>query len=138
MSEPSAPLSRSPTPGGSATIIPFRARPAASPSRRAGSARVGSAQAGFVQAGSAQASDPTRDRLARALATLNAALVDQRLAMAQWRSALAELKASAAGLGDTLVHYQANLASLSQGVSALRLQAKSLAAWADRVAPERS
>ncbi len=74
-----------------------------------------------------------QQRLARALETLNAALVDQRAVMAAWRASLAELKTSTAGLGDSLERYRTNLAALGQGVSSLRAQAKALRDWAETV-----
>ncbi len=100
----------------SAEIIPFRRRP--------------------VAAHPAPVAQPTdvQQRLARALEMLNAAMAEQRSAMAQWRNALGALKTSTTGLGDSLQRYQANLTSLSQGVSALRTQAKSLQTWAEKAA----
>ena len=112
----------------SAEIIPFRVR-AQSPAapRPFVSAEGVSAPAQMTLA---------QQRLARALETLNTALIDQRQAMAAWRSSLADLKTSTTGLGDSLERYRANLASLGQGVASLRAQAKTLRDWADKTAAE--
>src|SRR6478672_8444008 len=72
--------------------------------------------------------DPPR----RAPEMLNAAMAEQRTAMALWRTSLAALKDSTAGLGGSLQRYHTNLTSLSQSVTALRTQAKSLQAWAEK------
>ena len=73
------------------------------------------------------------ERLARALTCLNAALQEQKLAIAAWRSVLGELKASANGLQDSLNLYQGNLRALGNSVSGLQAKARSLEAWADGV-----
>jgi hypothetical protein len=77
------------------------------------------------------------ERLARALATLNAALAEQRLAIAAWRGALAELKATATGLGESLQQYRSSLGSLGDGVAALHTQATVLRDWAEQTVPPR-
>jgi hypothetical protein len=74
------------------------------------------------------------ERLARALETLNAALAEQRAAIAAWRGALEELKTSAAGLGESLQRYRTSLGTLGDGVSALHTQTAVLRDWADQVA----
>ena len=74
-----------------------------------------------------------RQRLALALESLNAALADQKSAIAAWRDVLGELKATTEGLDDSLQRYRANLRSLGHSVSTLRAKAKSLEAWADGV-----
>jgi hypothetical protein len=71
------------------------------------------------------------ERLARALESLNAALTEQRAAMAAWRGALGELRATTAGLRGSLQTYQSNLNALSGGLSSLRAKARSLEQWAD-------
>ncbi|WP_158930355.1 hypothetical protein [Acidisphaera sp. S103] len=91
-----------------ATIIPFPARP------------------------KPEAPAP-QERLARALESLNAALADQKVAVAAWRDVLGELKATTAGLDDSLQHYRATLRTLGTSVSALRSRARSLEQWADGV-----
>jgi hypothetical protein len=76
--------------------------------------------------------EPTPEaRLARALASLNAALADQRAAVAAWREVLAELKATTIGLQGSLQRYRANLLTLGDSVSALHTKAQSLEQWAD-------
>jgi hypothetical protein len=76
------------------------------------------------------------DRLSRALGSLNAALAEQRVAVAAWREALGELKETTAGLGESLQRYRSSLGSLSGSVSELRLKAQSLEQWADGMLPE--
>jgi hypothetical protein len=65
--------------------------------------------------------------------SLNAALAEQRVAMAGWRIALGELKTTTSGLGDSLQRYRANLGILGDRVSALQTQARCLERWADTV-----
>ena len=72
-----------------------------------------------------------QERLARALASLNAALADQKVAVAAWRNVLGELKATTAGLDDSLHHYRASLRTLGTSVSSLRSKARALEQWAD-------
>ena len=72
-------------------------------------------------------------RLAKALLSLNAALQEQRVAVAAWREVLLELKASTSGLQDSLHRYRANLKTLGTSVSALQSKALALEAWADGV-----
>jgi ABC-type transporter Mla subunit MlaD len=95
----------------SATIIPFPAR---------------------VKPGPVVATP--EDRLARALASLNAALAEQKSAVAAWRDVLGELKTTTAGLDESLQRYRSNLRSLGTSVSALHAKARSLEQWADGVA----
>jgi hypothetical protein len=92
-----------------ASIIPFPVRPAAEPP----AAEV---------------------RLAKALASLNAALAGQRKALEGWRAVLGELKASTSRLDDSLQSYRANLRTLGTSVSSLRAKARSLEEWADGMA----
>ena len=77
------------------------------------------------------------DRLARALANLNAALEQQAAAIATWRAALGELKTSTAGLHDSLQRYNTGLGKLGDSVSALGGQARSLEQWADTAMAKR-
>lgn len=91
-----------------ATIIPFPARP------------------------KPEAPAP-QERLARALDSLNAALADQKVAVAAWRDVLGELKTTTAGLDDSLRHYRATLRTLGTSVSSLRSKARALEQWADSV-----
>ncbi len=71
----------------------------------------------------AQPVELPHERLGRALTTLNAALAEQRLAIAAWRGALAELKTTATGLGESLQRYRDSLGTLGEGVAALHTQA---------------
>ncbi|MEA2740357.1 MAG: hypothetical protein QOH05_3664 [Acetobacteraceae bacterium] len=71
------------------------------------------------------------ERLARALASLNEALAEQRIAVATWRAALGDLKETTNGLQDSLQRYRTNLGSLGDSVSALRDKACALEQWAD-------
>jgi hypothetical protein len=73
------------------------------------------------------------DRLAKALASLNAALAEQKAALAAWREALGALQASTGGLGQSLQRYQSSLGTLAGNVNALRDKAVSLEQWADGV-----
>jgi hypothetical protein len=73
------------------------------------------------------------DRLARALASLTAAMTEQQAAIATWRSALGELKETTSGLGKSLQRYQISLGSLSGSVSALEGKAQLMEQWADGV-----
>jgi hypothetical protein len=76
------------------------------------------------------------DRLARALESLNAALAEQRVALAAWRGALGQLKETTTGLGESLQRYHTSLGSLGGGVATLHDQARSLEQWADGVLEE--
>jgi hypothetical protein len=100
-----------PTPSAaSATVIPFPRRPGLT----------------------AAANDENgRERLARALASLDAALGEQKATVAQWRRSLAELQQSVHGLADGFTAYRENVDRASTGVSRLREQALLLAARAD-------
>jgi len=85
-----------------------------------------------------EASEPDgAARLARALASLNAALTDQRIAIAAWRSALAELKTTTEGLSAGLQRYHGNLGELGTRMAAIKEDADRLEAWADRVIEQR-
>lgn len=93
-----------------AQIIPFRARPAAPPA----------------------AATPDHDRLVRALQSLNAALADQKAALAAWRAVLGDLKTTTTGLDQSLQRYRSSLGNLGNSVNGLRDQARTLEQWADR------
>lgn len=92
----------------SAQIIPFPARPTAVPPPPDGS-----------------------ERLARALALLDAALVEQRTAVATWRDGLTALHTSVAGLDGSLRTYQAQLTALHERTEGVHDAAKRLETWAD-------
>ncbi len=74
-----------------------------------------------------------QERLVRALASLNAALADQRAAMAAWQGALAELKQTTQSLTGGLQRYHSSLGALGTKVASLREEAVRLEAWADQV-----
>ncbi len=57
--------------------------------------------------------DPSA-RLKRALESLNAALAEQRQAVAQWRDAMVDLDGSVTGLGHSLRHLNDRLEVLKQ------------------------
>jgi hypothetical protein len=65
---------------------------------------------------------------------LNEALAEQRVAIAAWRNALADLKGTTDGLRGSLQTYQTNLQTLGDSVSGVHAKALSLEAWADSVA----
>lgn len=106
-----------------ATIIPFPGRASSVPP--AGPLRD---RAPLVP----PAPSPEQDRLRIALASLNAALADQREAMKAWRGAMGDLKASTAALEESLQRYRGNLRTLGNRVNALGDQARALEAWADQ------
>jgi hypothetical protein len=71
-------------------------------------------------------------RLVRALAALDAALREQRTAIAAWRDSLAALRASAAELGASVARYHVSLGALDADVSTLNGHARALEHWADQ------
>ena len=72
-----------------------------------------------------------QERLANALNALNAALTNQREALAAWRSVLGELKTTTSGLDENLQRYRTSLRTLGNSVSSLRDKTKTLETWAD-------
>jgi hypothetical protein len=74
-----------------------------------------------------------QERLTRALASLNAALADQRVAMAAWCGALSELKQTTENLSGGLQRYHNSLGALGERVAVLKGEAVKLEAWADKV-----
>jgi hypothetical protein len=78
-----------------------------------------------------QAHDSGNERLQRALAALNAAVEDQRVAVASWRSALADLTKVVSGLGNSLQRYRCSLDGIAARVGTLRTQALQLERIAD-------
>jgi hypothetical protein len=78
-------------------------------------------------------SDDGADRLARALASLDAALNEQRSAIAGWRGALADLQTTMQSLGASAQQCHDNLGKLGENVAGLNAQARQLEAWADGV-----
>lgn len=120
-----------------AEIIPFPARgvadpapvlaalPAADPADVTGKAP----DAPVPTASSAEA----QERLTRALLALDAAVADQRMAVAAWRGALSDLSATMQGLSGSVQRYRGSLASLDGKVANLRSEASRLERWADDV-----
>jgi hypothetical protein len=74
-----------------------------------------------------------KDRLARALESLNAAMAEQKAALAAWRGALGALQTSTSGLGESLQRYQSSLGTLAGNVEALHDRAVTMEEWADGV-----
>lgn len=70
-------------------------------------------------------------RLTRALASLDAALAEQRTAMVGWRDSLDHLRKATTGLGLSMQRYQRTLGKLGADVSDLHAQALRLERWAD-------
>lgn len=71
------------------------------------------------------------ERLRRSLAALNAAVEDQRIAVASWRGALADLTKVVSGLGNSLQRYRSSLDGIAARVGTLRAQALQLERIAD-------
>ncbi len=65
-------------------------------------------------------------RLAAALADLQKALDDQKIAVAAWRESLANLKQSVTQLGGSMADYRQNLTTLATGVTQLNHTATGL------------
>lgn len=128
--EPSDPLPAAPA---SATVIPFplRSKPLVSARQisRQNAPAIGSPA--FANAKVAPRDLTPEQRLTRALASLDAALADQRVAVAAWRDGLVTLKTATAGLAHSLHRYRTNLDALGISVSALRDKTRSLQEWAD-------
>ncbi len=103
---------------GSAQVIPFRPR-AAIPAQ--------------TQSGAQSASDSAADgqaRLARALASLDAALLEQQSAMDAFRLALGDLDRAVSGLEAGLVRYGDELTCLNHDIDRLGIEARALESWA--------
>ena len=71
------------------------------------------------------------DRLQRAIAALEMAISNQRVAVAAWRSGLADLSKVVSGLGDGLQSCRGSLDGLAVRVDSLRAQAVQLERTAD-------
>lgn len=72
-------------------------------------------------------------RLARALASLEAALAEQRTAARALHDASATLKTTVAGLEERLVTHRDGLSRLATEVGLLNSEARRLEAWADNM-----
>ncbi|MBN8925648.1 MAG: hypothetical protein BGO51_22270 [Rhodospirillales bacterium 69-11] len=77
------------------------------------------------------AGDAGRERLAQALAKLEAALAEQRAAVAGWRGAIADLSTSVQTLRGSVHGYQGSLGTLNGKIAGLRAQSERLEQWAD-------
>jgi len=97
---------------GSAEVIPFRPR-------RAREDQDGGGSEG-------------QERLARALAALDAALAEQRHAMDQFRLAIGDLGRAVSGLEAGLIAYGDELSCVGHDLDRLAIEARALEAWADR------
>lgn len=75
--------------------------------------------------------EAAEERLARAMATLDAALVEQRAAMDRFRLAIGDLNRAVSGLEAGLVRYGDELACLGHDLERLAIEARALEAWAD-------
>lgn len=72
-----------------------------------------------------------QERLANALALLDEALAEQRLAMDQFRLAIGDLDRAVCSLESGLVGYSDELACLNHDLDRLGIEARALEAWAD-------
>ena len=79
-------------------------------------------------------SDDGQERLRRALIGLDEALVEQRAAVANWRSALSELSVVVSRLGESLQGYRGSFDMLGTSVARLRTEAVQLERTADALA----
>jgi len=77
------------------------------------------------------APEACQQRLARALATLDEALAEQRSAVADWRDTLSALRAAVHGLGHSLDTYHTQLGRLASDVEGVNRMARQLEGWAD-------
>jgi hypothetical protein len=75
--------------------------------------------------------DEGQERLKRAMASLEAAVVGQRSAVAAWRDALEELRTVMSGLGGSMQRYRDSLDVVGDRVAALHSQAVQLERTAD-------
>lgn len=78
-------------------------------------------------------SGPPLDRLARALAKLEAALAEQGAAVRQWRGGLGELSETMSSMDRSVHDLQTSIDTLAARNAAARDQALRLHAWADDV-----
>ncbi len=79
---------------------------------------------------SADIQDP-QQRLQRALAALDRAVADQRIAVAKWRDSLGQLRGSVQGLGQSLGRYNERLSFVAEEMRGLHREARRLEALAD-------
>jgi predicted ATPase with chaperone activity len=105
-----------------AQIIPF---PINAEARSSQSVQVASAA-------EPRAKDDQQERLSRALASLDAALAEQRVAMSGWRESLDHLRKATTGLGLSMQRYHRTLGKLGTDVSDLHAKSVQLERWADK------
>lgn len=79
-----------------------------------------------------RAGSPQDTRLRDSLARLQTASDQQRHAIAGWRQALSELRASMLTLDDSMQRYRLRLETLRAGLDGVRDQSRRLEAQADR------
>lgn len=84
-----------------------------------------------IRPGARTAGNDAQERLARALASLDTALSEQRSAMAGWRESLDHLRKATTGLGLSMQRYHRTLGKLGTDVADLHAQAVRLERWAD-------
>lgn len=72
-----------------------------------------------------------QERLARALASLDSALSEQRDAMSGWRESLDHLRKATTGLGLSMQRYHRTLGKLGTDVADLHAKSVQLERWAD-------
>ena len=115
----------------SAEVIPFPARKPVVTVRSSGAVSkrldVPSTATGAVPGNQ----DDAQMRLVRALQALDAALGQQRAAVAAWRGALGELRTTVHGLNTSVQNYRGSLETLDAKVASLRGEAQRLEQWAD-------
>ena len=80
------------------------------------------------------AGNDAQERLARALASLDAALTEQRSAMVGWRESLEHLRKATTGLGLSMQRYHRTLGKLGADVANLHAESVRLEQWADTTA----
>jgi chromosome segregation ATPase len=73
----------------------------------------------------------TVDRVARAMARLDDALAEQRVAVAAWRSTITDLHGAMGSLRASLATYESALSSVATRVDTLHDESRQLEAWAD-------
>lgn len=79
---------------------------------------------------STQTASAAQERLSRALARLEEALVEQQAAIAQWRDGMLELQASVGKLGNSMQGFSASLEILGARNAQANREARRLGAWA--------
>lgn len=79
-----------------------------------------------------RAKDAQQERLSRALASLDAALAEQRVAMSGWRESIDHLRKATTGLGLSMQRYHRTLGKLGTDVSDLHAKSVQLERWADK------